>query len=63
MSNQVIDKNFPKSQKLPEGYKVQWCESDGMYQWVYGEIEDGPYCDRFDCRRSAIRHFNNKKKN
>ncbi len=49
--------NFAKHQKLPEGYRVEWWESDEHYHWV---IDDDNYseasCDRWDCFREAWIH-------
>ena len=51
------------SQGMPAGYSVWWLDSYEMYFWRRERDDhyDGPYCDRFDARRSAIADGKNQK--
>jgi len=44
--------------KMPNGYEVVWSSGMEMYYWrrIKDDLWDGPYCDRFAARRSAISH-------
>ncbi len=64
MSDVVI--RFAKHQKLPYGYRVEWWESNEMYQWVKAEFSEFPenpntyglaFCNRWSAYRNAWAHF------
>ena len=44
------------SVRMPDGYRVVWSDGNEMYFWVRDSDDhwDGPYCNRFDARRSAV---------
>ena len=61
--DEIIIINFPKHQKLPDGYNVVWMELVERFLFTTPDknFESPIYCDRYIARRACLKQIESNK--